>query len=475
MLRNSQGPPHPDLYDAPATKQPAMVHPSLPKKLLEEFSADPRIISCASDVWNEQFARWRAQVLCRKLHAEAELIVDTTHDRSFLGTLRHAMPSIIPLYPTFRKGERKTWLHYAAHRTDVLLAHECVRLGIDVDCKDSQGATALTMVCRLLGITDMIPGCGQWEEARGMLEAQTHRITIIVEMLLSQRAKVDIYVDGRTPLYEICKISRKVFPVIEMLLQHGANPRPNGEDLALHFNEPADQMRYANLVAKYGTGSIARPPQPCPCWSGKLLSECHDLYDQAYPAYHLCLCNSRKVYGKCCARRNIWLVERWYAPDRYIMSTISIQSGSVQVPDKELAELFEKLMQYARTYFPKTSVWSGKAGLARVVHQERIEKILLDAKRIDPAFLVTCQRSDWDSHKSFCQSVPDPNAEPKIQMLPSQVEYKREVQKMLMESLRRIQQMGNFRDAFEGDMMEVAGVLYAMPGMEMEMKDWYNW
>ncbi|KAF9813499.1 hypothetical protein IEO21_05536 [Rhodonia placenta] len=67
-----------------------------------------------------------------------------------------------------------------------------------------------------------------------------------------------------------------------------------------------------------------------------------------------------------------------------------------------------------------------------------------------------CQAADWPQHKTECKNGSHP-----LQMLPSQAEFRAQLDGLLRESLKKIQKMQNMEEAFRGDVSAAAGISLA--------------
>ncbi|KAK7034715.1 hypothetical protein VNI00_012122 [Paramarasmius palmivorus] len=229
----------------------------------------------------------------------------------------------------FRAGDGKTMLHMAACDGDVALAYEMIRMGIEIDRKDRNDVTALLLSLAKLVIHRNIlslvtgpnfpsppPGSSLSEALKP--EYLTKRIECdarIATLLIEQHADVNSGAFGVTPMSLAAESGR--WSIVEVLLYHGAR-RPRTDDL--HFASTIEKSRYLSILSKTKTSaSDPRPPRPCPCWSGKLLSECHAAEKKPYPDNFICRCGRKnRSFGECCGRRGIQVVEEWDAEDKWI-------------------------------------------------------------------------------------------------------------------------------------------------------------
>ena len=105
---------------------------------------------------------------------------------------------------------------------------------------------------------------------------------------------------------------------MRLFIQHGAKI-PSSFSSSPIVSSPANKTRFKNLFEQVLKAGETRPPRPCPCWSGKLLSDCHaSPGTKPYPPEFLCQCGSRKIYEKCCTKKDFEWVEEWYEPEKWI-------------------------------------------------------------------------------------------------------------------------------------------------------------
>jgi len=126
-----------------------------------------------------------------------------------------------------------------------------------------------------------------------------------VQVLLSQYADINAKSpqSGDTPLHIACKMRN--WETIEELLKYKANT--NGISIiskcdvnlfsvnnkasktCIQLLSQNDQPKMQEIINKYAKS--AKPDRMCPCFSGKLLSECH-AEDKPYPLHFLCICGT---------------------------------------------------------------------------------------------------------------------------------------------------------------------------------------
>ncbi|PSR82007.1 hypothetical protein PHLCEN_2v6182 [Hermanssonia centrifuga] len=115
------------------SRRGAQFHPSLPQELLKTFKSDPVIVSLPSAIYEDRFEEFRSKVLSGKAPCVTEVV------RSLPGLRPPSPPEtlipkrIVESVDNFRSGDRKTFLHLAAKKGDIPLAHEIIRMGIHLD------------------------------------------------------------------------------------------------------------------------------------------------------------------------------------------------------------------------------------------------------------------------------------------------------------------------------------------------------
>lgn len=196
----------------------------------------------------------------------------------------------IPAYTNnMAESNKLTLLHIGAMGSDPLLVCEMIRIGATIDFPNAHGATALWLAAGAFGKASKM----HWAPS----EDPRKRLAFIIQTLVEQRANVNITHHGVTPLHFMCLAAE--WDLIRLLLAHGAHP--NSIPVARLFPKQQDQKRFQTLASNHAGKS--RPARPCPCWSGKLLADCHNAGQIPYPHEYVCRCGSGKAHGKCCAKR----------------------------------------------------------------------------------------------------------------------------------------------------------------------------
>ncbi|KZP26733.1 hypothetical protein FIBSPDRAFT_854393 [Athelia psychrophila] len=281
----------------PAKPKPT---PHLPAEFLRRMLADPMMA-------NESDSE--SMVYSAQFQIERQKIVDLSVARGpdTLAGLKLLEISTSNGVQTPKMGQ----IHMSAIAADPLHLCEMIRLGADMDLKDSEGNTPLLTAMKCLIAYKAHPElCSSlW----------IRRLRYIARTLIEQLVDVNSTptagtTAGLSALHMACHA--REWEIIELLLQHGAHAvvpgstaRPAVDFLAL----PSDKKRFRKLEKSRKPCA----PQPCPCWSGKLLADCHAM-DQPYPHEFYCTCGSKKSYGKCCSQRNIFVFEKWDDERRYI-------------------------------------------------------------------------------------------------------------------------------------------------------------
>ncbi|KAJ6595681.1 hypothetical protein DFH09DRAFT_1410410 [Mycena vulgaris] len=193
-----------------------------------------------------------------------------------------------------------SYLHLAVAHGDLPLAHESLRLGIPVDCKDKAGKSPLFSGLEVLfgSHSGFIPT--RLHVANELLVAKVHRVCLF---LISHHANPNETHGNSSLLSHACVV--RSWDLISALLRHGATSKPG---LSRMF-EGAERTRFESLVSTLSTA--IRPPRICPCGSERPLKDCH-ANPQLYPAESICPCGSRKIHAACCAQRaDVLWSEKW--------------------------------------------------------------------------------------------------------------------------------------------------------------------
>lgn len=301
--------------------------PQLPEQFVEDLLAKPTFSDIKSCVYSDNFHNQRFKMVTGTKPTQIDLSAD--HTVCIEGDSLGMGP-----------GSKRTWLHLGAVAADPLLVCEMIRIGATIDIPDTRGATALWLAADSFAKATAATKRRQTLGSRHPPSRDPgQRLTFVLRTLIEQHANVNIIHEGVTPLHLSCQA--RAWEIISLLLEHGANPSPASTPPAIQlFTSSADKKRF-KTIAKEFSGK-PRPARPCPCWSGKLLSECHDSGEEKpYPPEFICKCGSGKTYKKCCSRRNAMsLCEVWDAADNWIMSatkkTLPVEGGEAMVKLKQI-------------------------------------------------------------------------------------------------------------------------------------------
>lgn len=193
--------------------------------------------------------------------------------------------------------ERHFLLHLVADLGDVLLAYEYLRVGLDPDVKDLYGRTPIWFALQAAVKLHTLPdGTITSRERSDRLARQTR----VARLLIEQHIDVNQSHDSVTPLMLACKA--RDWETISLLLEHGAKKTFATKTC---FSTDKHRKKFMDLVTtKSLPQGHERPARICPCWSGKMLIECHAIPGRhPYPTSFLCMCGSKKSHESCCARK----------------------------------------------------------------------------------------------------------------------------------------------------------------------------
>uniref|UniRef100_A0A8H7XPA3 MYND-type domain-containing protein n=1 Tax=Psilocybe cubensis TaxID=181762 RepID=A0A8H7XPA3_PSICU len=195
------------------------------------------------------------------------------------------------------RRERHFLLHIVAELGDVLLAYEYLRLGLDPDIKDLHGRTPIWFALQAAVKVHTTPDNVMAPQEKVNRLA---RYTRVARLLIEQHIDVNQSHDGVTPLILACKA--RDWETISLLLEHGAI---KNFATKTYFSTDKHRKKFMELVStKSLTEGQERPARVCPCWSGKVLPECHGIQGRhPYPLSFLCVCGSKKSHESCCARK----------------------------------------------------------------------------------------------------------------------------------------------------------------------------
>ncbi|CAL1717168.1 unnamed protein product [Somion occarium] len=269
------------------------MHAFLPSQLLQQFKDDPVLSTYPSHIYTDTFEKFRFKTVSVKNHV-------FIHDEV---SLRIKIPHSPVM--SLEKDDQRTYLHMAALLGDVPLAYEMIRMGLDLDLRDKWGMTPLFLACTVLREMDVVK--------------KTY-FPIMFATFGGSR-----YSCGQAFGWATCRCQYRSW-------------EPDTPDIS------ADKEKFKSLVDTIKPGS-SRPSQPCPCWSGKKLSDCHGVGKHLYPAAFPCRCGQRKAYGSCCAKKQFDIFEAWDPKRRSIQN---IAQKRLAIPMGITDEMFLEGNRYMR-------------------------------------------------------------------------------------------------------------------------------
>ncbi|KAJ7746585.1 hypothetical protein B0H16DRAFT_940785 [Mycena metata] len=246
--------------------------------------------------------------------------------RNFQGPLSPDSFFVQELTIGWTKEMNRTPLHLAAYDGDVLAVYERIGLGTTVDKPDASGITpiclAVSQLALILSPHVISTTAGGSLLSASALRREVSRLECVIRILVEQHVVLDRSVDGQPLINLLCRSA--AWDTIALFLEHGATPPATITRL---FKTAADRARFTSLVKSHT--AKPRPPRKCPCWSGKIISECHGKEDRPYPLGYICVCGSKRTYKKCCfGRRNV--VEYWDPTLKRIMHDYEKSRKAVQ-------------------------------------------------------------------------------------------------------------------------------------------------
>ncbi|KZT01525.1 uncharacterized protein LAESUDRAFT_731098 [Laetiporus sulphureus 93-53] len=231
----------------------------------------------------------------------------------------------------------------------------------------------------------------------------------IARMLIEQHANVNVPTrDGSHAIYWACWGLE--FDIVELMLEHGAQ-KPNikqDEFVRASGYRAADTARMGSIVRRTKR-IIPRPPRPCPCWSGKLLSDCHASGPKPYPPEFLCVCGSWKTFRNCCARGNFGTYESWF--EDYKRIVFFSRRNSDEGLSEEMKRVERNMQRQKGMRMDGCVVMSEEDLDMQARHLALIGEALLERGDADPAFvygvkIINSFPRPWDKQysKLECES-----------------------------------------------------------------------
>lgn len=208
-------------------------------------------------------------------------------------------------------------LHLAAWSADVPLVYECIRLGTDVNCRDSRGRTPLYFA---VAESAKLHVSGAAGPGNPLISARFKGLQHIVNVLLEQHADPRLTAHGEALSRVAIAWYTLDVELVELFARHGASevgtlplePLPIPQRVAQWASNLDKVAALSRLAARFKNDSgPSRPPRQCPCLSGKPLLGCHGAQARPYPSYFPCTCDTSKTYEKCCMKRAFEIVEKW--------------------------------------------------------------------------------------------------------------------------------------------------------------------
>ncbi|KIY62813.1 hypothetical protein CYLTODRAFT_446995 [Cylindrobasidium torrendii FP15055 ss-10] len=388
-------------------------HSFLPKALLCDLAASTSLST--SRILTREFEEFRVKATKRtknrETSIEAPVVLYNGKSKALPSTGSvDAYDRIERNREDFSSDAKKTFLHFAVSERDLPLAYEIIRMGIILDFKDSEGVTPLFLAMGYLHALEQVlqtvskPGFMKTVAPanRAGLEPeyvkqQIFVVTRIATLIIEQHGDVNASAFGKSVLSLAVEGSQ--WDLVELLLRHGARRLPAS---TFTYAVIGDKRRYVSALDRV-KACKPRLERPCPCWSGKLLSQCHNRGEPVpYADDHLCGCGRRKTYGTCCGKKGIEVVEAWDEGDKWIMPT-EIRKFPMNGPrhlDPSIREHFAAGMQRQHEVMQKTSPDMMKE-VSKVLEKNKGDWIMKMLKLIerdeymDPAFHFALNNTDF--------------------------------------------------------------------------------
>ncbi|TDL24227.1 hypothetical protein BD410DRAFT_786330 [Rickenella mellea] len=179
-----------------------------------------------------------------------------------------------------------------------------IRLGANVDATDQLGVTSLFHAVVTLTAQDLdtgepllypVPKSSNQHPSTGPM------LKMVIALLIEQHAHVNVVWKNATCCTMLMRAKYKHWDLIEPLIAHGAL-----EDLGSLNGLVLSKVEKKRISELLRTRPSKRPPRPCPCFSGRLLTDCHGKRPRPLPCHFICPCQSGSVYGSA-ARNEISL------------------------------------------------------------------------------------------------------------------------------------------------------------------------
>ncbi|TDL22391.1 hypothetical protein BD410DRAFT_898322 [Rickenella mellea] len=261
--------------------------PQLPRTLLRELLRDPVVAGGHISFSQSEYDGLRGEVAIR------------------------AQP-VDHIWPLGGMAYQGTLLQIAATMGDLPLAYEMIRLGANINATDQFGRTPLFIAVQAITTLDLFPEEHQ-PPVPNILPGMGPRSKMVASLLIEQHADVNVILNNETCLTLTMRAKVKQWDLIELLITHGAR-----EDLGTRNGVVQCAEEKERISELLRMRPKKRPPRLCPCFSRRLLADCHGKGPRPFPYHFFCPCQSRSVYAKCCKKRKVSWRDVWNEERRII-------------------------------------------------------------------------------------------------------------------------------------------------------------
>ncbi|KAJ7454852.1 hypothetical protein FB451DRAFT_656850 [Mycena latifolia] len=352
-----------------------LTRPLLPAELVKRIQSDDMMSGFESEVFSQSFHENRLSMRNWSTpHSPDSFCQDTQ----------------IGFFPELKR----TLSHMAAYDGDVLALYEMLGLGATADQPDTSGITPICLAVRQLAMTTSPHAIGMRPDG-GMMTAvdfrrEASRFKCVIRILVEQHVVLDrtIEPEGEPLINLLCRA--KAWDTIELFLKHGAKPPSNPVAL---FPTASDRSKFTSLLKSCLQPGVGRPARICPCWSGKIVEECHAKATHPYPLAYVCVCGSGRTYKSCCLPKNWPVLEKWDPKLKRIMHDYD---RFAMVPGmKKIQQGFQEARKIAQALgieYPEKTAANPKEIKDKL---KGTSKELLGKGLIDPAFAYALSRADF--------------------------------------------------------------------------------
>jgi hypothetical protein len=291
----------------------------------------------------------------------------------------------------FTEEAQRTYLHHYAMEGDVLALSELIGLGATPDKADSYGITPLHLIFMEMAKVKS-PEIAVFQiDSKTLMGAADRgrlfsRLAWVARILIEQHTDVKIKVREQSLIGLSC--SWQDWDTVTLLLKHGATLSPSTVSC---FKSSSDRKRFTDLLRSVGPGH-PRPPRVCPCWSGKLVPDCHGQTEQSYRLEFVCVCGSAKTYQQCCYTRGKFVTEKW---DRKSQRILHDYDRLATLP-KAIREKFQDLDSYHKKFRERREKLGFDSAPPDVLKQQKKWAAeFLSKGLIDPAFAYAMERANF--------------------------------------------------------------------------------